>query len=203
MKAISKHHISDTEMAEEFNIIERAKTDIDEFKPLYHKYYNEIKKSVENTLFVNYAIKNEELTKDITASVFESALTKLHQYKIINGIPFKSWLYRIMQNEIASYIRKSATREKHEKFVGQLIPKYDEIHTSYSMSPTEDAKLNHLKKYLPKLRQNDQLLLQYRFFNDYSYKEISKIMGLSENNLRTRMTRLLKKIQNYIENKSA
>lgn len=200
MKPVSKHHIDNYEMDEEFRIIERAKQDIDEFKPLYNKYYAEIKKSIENTLYVNYGIKNEELTKDLTGSVFECAITKLHQYKSINGIPFKSWLYRIMQNEITGYIRKVAIREKHEKIVERHIPTYDEISINYS---NDEPEISFLKKYIPKLADNDKLLIQYRFFNDYTYKEISKITGLSENSLRTRMTRLLKKIQHYIENKSA
>lgn len=203
MKPLFKHHISDQEMEQEFKIIEEVKKNVDAFQPLYNKYYNEIKKSVENTLYVNYSIKNEELVKDITASVFEVALLKIEQYKVINGIPFKSWLYRIMQNQITEYIRKTIIREKHEKFVEQYIPKYDEISTIYTNSPYEDIKLSYLKKYIPKLAANDKMLLQYRFINEYSYKEISKIMGLSENSLRTRMTRLLRKIQNYIENKGA
>ncbi|GAB4209292.1 MAG: RNA polymerase sigma factor [Bacteroidia bacterium] len=203
MKPISKHHLNNSEMEEEFGIIERSKSDIDAFKPLYHKYYGEIKKSVENTLYVHYAIKDEELTKDITASVFENAIIKLHQYKAVNGIPFKSWLYRIMQNEIAEYIRKTITKEKHERYIAEHSPKYDEIHSLTSFSSPEDIRISYLKKYLPRLGETEQMLLQYRFINDFSYKEISKRMGMSENSLRTRMTRLLKKIQSYIEQKGA
>lgn len=200
MNSTSKHHVNNKEMEQEFQIIERAKHDIDAFEPLYNKYYNEIKKCVENTLFVHYTIKNEEVTKDITSTVFATAIIKLHQYKTIHGIPFKSWLYRIMQNEIAGYIRKVAVREKHEKNIEQCIPKYDEIALGHN---TDEPKLNYLKKCIPNLASNEQLLIQYRFFDNYSYKEISKIMGLSENSLRTRMTRLLKKIQTFIEKKGA
>lgn len=202
MKSISKHHLNIFEIEEEFRIIEKSKVDIDAFEPLYHKYYNEIKRSVENTLYAQYAIKDEELTKDITASVFENALVKLHQYKAINGIPFKSWLYRIMQNEIAEYIRKTVTKEKHERYIAQHSPKYDEIQSIPSFA-SEDVRISYLKKYLPRLGETEQMLLQYRFINDFSYKEISKRMGMSENSLRTRMTRLLKKIQSYLEQKGA
>lgn len=203
MKPISRHHLNPNEIEEEFRIIELAKRDIDAFKPLYNKYYNEIKLCVENTLYARYNIKNEELCKDITASVFENALSKLHQYQTIHGTPFKSWLYRIMQNEINGYVRKTAIREKHQKNIEQYIPKYDEISVFTSSSSAQDVKLNYLKKYIPTLASTDQLLIQYRFFNDYSYKQIAQLMGLSENSLRTRMTRLLKKIQSYIENKGA
>ncbi len=203
MKPISKHHLTVQEIEHEFQIIEQARKDIDAFKPLYNKYYNEIRTSVENTLFAKYNIKNEALTKDLTASVFECALSKLHQYQPVKGTPFKSWLYRIMQNEITSYIRKNTIRDKHEKFIEQTLPKYDEITIFNTPSSHLETKLKFLKKYIPTLANNDQLLIQYRFFNDYSYKQIAQIMGLSENSLRTRMTRLLKKIQNYIETKGA
>ncbi|GIV28997.1 MAG: ECF subfamily RNA polymerase sigma factor [Bacteroidia bacterium] len=203
MKPISKHHVNASEMEEEFGIIERSKKDIDAFKPLYHKYYNEIKRSVENTLYVHYAIKNDELTKDITASVFEQALTKLHQYKAVNGVPFKSWLYRIMQNEITEYIRKIITKEKYERYIVQHSPKYDEIQPITSFATPEDIRISYLKKYLPRLGETEQMLIQYRFINDFSYKEISRRMGMSENSLRTRMTRLLRKIQSYLEQKGA
>jgi RNA polymerase sigma-70 factor (ECF subfamily) len=203
MKPISKYHVNNQEMENEFLIVEMAKKDIDAFKPLYNKYYNEIKSSVENTLYANYAIKNEELTKDITASVFENALRNIHNFKTISGIPFKSWLYKIMKNEITGYIRKVAIREKHERFIEQHIPKYDELNVYNSFQSIHEVKINFLKKYIPRLNADDQMLLKYRFYDEYSYKQISQIMGLSENSLRTRMTRLLKKIQSYIESKGA
>lgn len=202
MKAISKHHISSEEMQKEFEIVERSKTDIAHFEILYNKYYEEIKISIENTLFVNYAIKNEELTKDLTASVFEKAMLKISNYNCIQGIPFKSWLYRIMQNQITEYIRKISIKNKNEKNIELYIYQQETLPTAI-FNINEEKKLNYLKKYIHHLAETEQLLIQYRFFNDYSYKEIAQIMGLTENSLRTRMTRLLKKIQTYIENKSA
>lgn len=203
MKALSKHHVNIQEMEQEFQIIECAKKDIDAFKPLYNKYYSEIKASVENTLYAKYAIKNEDLTKDITASIFESALRNIHKYNVVKGTPFKSWLYRIMQNEIAEYIRNLTIREKHFKNIEYNLPKYDEIASLNTLSSSQERKLNYLMKYLHKLEIQDQQLIHYRFFQDYSYKQIAQIMGLTENSLRTRMTRLLKKIQAYVENKGA
>ena len=202
MKTVSGYHLHPDEMEQEFRIIERAKQNIDAFKPLYNKYYHEIKRCIENTLYVRYSIKNEDICKDITASVFETALSKLHQYQTIHGTPFKSWLYRIMQNEINGYVRKAIIHAKHQKKMEQYLPKYDEI-SVFTSSSVHEVKLNYLKKYIPKLANTDQLLIQYRFFNDYSYKQIAQLTGLSENSLRTRMTRLLKKMQRYIENKGA
>lgn len=202
MKTVSRYHLHPDEMEQEFRIIEQAKKNIDAFKPLYNKYYDEIKRCIENTLYARYSIKNEDICKDITASVFETALRKLHQYQTIHGTPFKSWLYRIMQNEINGYVRKIIIHAKHQKKMEQYFPKYDEI-SVFTSSSIQEVKLNYLKKYIPKLANTDQLLIQYRFFNNYSYKQIAQLMGLSENSLRTRMTRLLKKLQNYIENKGA
>lgn len=202
MKTVSRYHLHPDEIEQEFRIIEHAKQNIDAFKPLYNKYYNEIKRCIENTLYARYSIKNEDICKDITASVFETALRKLHQYQTIHGTPFKSWLYRIMQNEINGYVRKTIIHAKHQKKMEQYFPKYDEI-SVFTSSSVQEVKLNYLKKYIPKLANTDQLLIQYRFFNNYSYKQIAQLMGLSENSLRTRMTRLLKKMQRYIENKGA
>jgi RNA polymerase sigma factor (sigma-70 family) len=108
-----------------------------------------------------------------------------------------------MKNEINGYIRKVAIREKHERFIEQHIPKYDELNVYNSFQSIHEVKINFLKKYIPRLNSDDQMLLKYRFYDEYSYKKISEIMGLSENSLRTRMTRLLKKIQSYIESKGA
>lgn len=199
---ISKHHIGHEEMEQEFQIIELSKQDISNFKPLYDKYYDEIKTSVENILYVNYNIKNSELTKDITSSVFENAILKLSQYKAVSGTPFKSWLYRIMQNEITNYIRKIVTRGEHHKLIQDYYPKYDEINID-RVYPTQEFKLNYLKQYIPRLKVKEQMLIHYRFYEGYSYKQISEITGLTQSNLRTSMVRLLKKIQNYIKNKGA
>lgn len=198
MKLPKYHHIDTQEMEQEFQIIELSKQDISNFRVLYDKYYDEIKNSIENTLYVNYNIKNNELTKDLTSAVFETAMLKLSKYKAVSGIPFKSWLYRIMQNEIAGYIRKAVTHNEHNKMIENYFPKYDEINTDKAYSSLQEVKLNYLRHYIPRLNMKEQLLIHYRFYEGYSYKQISEITGLKQNNLRTSMVRLLKKIQKYI-----
>ncbi len=202
MRYLSKHHLADTELKEEFLLVESAKKDVSNFKPLYDKYFSIIKECVANTLYTRYTIRNEELIKDLTSSVFEKALSNLGKFNS-KGVPFKSWLYKIMQNEINDYIRRNTIVEKHQIRIEQTLQRYDEIALLEVVHHAEEKHIGYLRQYIPRLNDVEQQLIQYRFFCDYSYKQISQLMGMRENNLRTRMNRVLKKIQVYIEAKAS
>jgi len=171
------------ELEKERLVIIQAKNNPDCFKPLYEKYYKTIFK------FIYFKVLDKEVTADITSNVFIKALTNLHSYNFQN-FPFSAWLYRIAYNEVMQFFRK---HKKQEQLVmtDELLFKLKD--------QDEDIELDALKakfqKIFERLKCNEVKLIELRFYEDLSYKEIGKVLGLNETNARVKIHRLLEKIR--------
>jgi RNA polymerase sigma-70 factor (ECF subfamily) len=176
-------------LEEEHQIIEKAKLNPSHFAPLYKKYYESIFR------YVNKRVDEEEIAYDITSCVFVKALTNLSRYEF-RGVPFSSWLFRIAKSELYQSFRdqKSQRTVKIDTIqVAQLIEDFVE---EYS-----DENKAKLLKCLPMLKENQLQLIEMRFFEKRSFKEIGEIIGLTENNAKVKTFRALVKLKEFF-NKS-
>lgn len=92
-----------------------------------------------------------------------------------------TWLCRIALNKIADYYHDQINH--NSKFVVPLIDAFNNV-DSKSLSPEELLALKELRSSvndcLNLLPAEKRKLLQFRYWYDLSYSEISKIMGMSE-----------------------
>jgi RNA polymerase sigma-70 factor (ECF subfamily) len=109
------------------------------------------------------------------------------------GVSVKSWIFTIARNAIIDYYRKF-DKEKNNVSL-------EEVSTNFK-SGSKDILVNLLdgeedkKLYLEisKLKEKDQFLIYYKYFEELSIKEIAKRVSMSESNVATRLHRLRKKI---------
>ncbi len=171
---------------DELACINLAKLDPMKFKPLYEKYYEQIFR------FIYNRIEDKKLAYDITADVFYKSLLKLPTYQYQN-IPFSSWLFRIARNELIDIFRKN----KAVRVVSINSLKIQDI--------MDDIELDYREEYRPKLIQlienmdNDDLqLIEMRFFENKSFKNISEIISATEASVKMRLYRLLKEMKSQL-----
>ena len=171
---------------DELACINMAKQNPLEFKPLYEKYYEQIFR------FIYNRIEDKKLAYDITADVFYKGLSKLHTYKHQN-IPFSSWLYRIARNELIDLFRKN----KAVRVISINSVKLKDI--------IDDIELDDDEKYKQKLMQliaalddEDLQLIELRFFENKSFKDIAEIISTTEASAKMRLYRLLKDMKPQI-----
>lgn len=92
-----------------------------------------------------------------------------------------TWLCRISLNKIADYYHDQIN--KHSRIVVPLIDIITEADTK-TLSPEETLALKDLRKSvnncLDSMSPEKRQLLQFRYWYDLSYKEIGKILGISE-----------------------
>lgn len=178
----------DEDLEKERLAIIHAKKNPDSFKFLYEKYYKIIFR------FIYFKVLDKEVAADITSNVFIKALTHLHTYNFQN-FPFSAWLYRIAYNEVMQFFRKSKKQE-------QLVVT-DEL--MYKLKdPDDEIEVEVLKgkfqKIFERLKCEEVRLIELRFYEDLSYKEIGKVLGLNETNARVKIHRLLEKIRIQFKN---
>ncbi len=173
----------------ENELIEWSKKDHRYFEPIYEKYYEPIFR------LIMYRVQDEEATKDITSNVFCKALVNLDKYKF-QGLSFSSWLYRLALNSCYDYFRTQKKKRTVvlEEFMTQEMAEEFEPEALYLQ-----RGLKLLPEVLDKLKPRDLELIELRFFESKNFKEISEILGITENNAKTRSHRILKRIRKKLE----
>lgn len=173
--------------------IERAKRDERYFAPLYERYFDSVFR------FIFKRVNgNEELTGDLTQLTFLKAMAKIHQYED-RGFQFSSWLIRIAINEINQFFRS----EKHnltvsitENEVRTVLNELDtDLHSSIEEIKDKETDLEKLIEKINNLEQEHREIIEMRFFDGLSFKEISEILNTTEANAKMKLYRVLEKMK--------
>jgi RNA polymerase sigma-70 factor (ECF subfamily) len=168
---------------EEFALIERAKHNPIYFQSIYDKYAEIIFN------FIYRRTNDEDVAADLCSQTFLKAMENLPKFQN-RGIPIIAWLYRIASNETNMHFRKS-----------KLTPVFS-LETIFAHRIAEESpeemtaeKLQKLAVCMEKLEENDVLLLQLRFYEDKSFREIAYILDTTEATAKMRLYRLLEKMK--------
>jgi RNA polymerase sigma-70 factor (ECF subfamily) len=168
---------------EEFALIERAKDNPIYFQSVYDKYAETI------FHFIYRRTNDEDIAADLCSQTFLKAIENLKKFEN-RGIPIIAWLYRIASNEMNMYFRKSKktpTFSLETIFAHRIAEEEPEQMTEY--------KLQKLAACMEKLAEEDVILLQLRFYEEKSFKEIAFIIDASEASTKMRLYRLLEKMK--------
>lgn len=183
------YHQTQVRLEEELDWIQRAQKDPNYFGPLYKKYHEQIFR------YIYQRMDDEETAFDITSQVFMKAMSNIHKYEF-RGVPFSSWLYRIAKSELYQAFRdKKAERTVNIESI-QLNEVIDEMDESIS-----DESRDRLFKSIAKLKETHMQLIEMRFFEKRSFKEISEILDITENNAKVKTFRAIEKLKELFINK--
>jgi len=183
MQGKSIYHQSQNQLLSENDIVEAAKKDPKQFEALYVKYYEQIFR------YVHQRMDDKEMAFDITSQVFLKALTNLPKYQY-KGVPFSSWLYRIAMSEVyQSFKDKKSTRTVNvdTSNVEDIIEEMEEDSTG------EMREL--LIEVIGELPDIELQIIEMRYFEKRSYREIGDILGMTENNAKVKAYRIVGKLK--------
>ncbi len=177
------YHQTSQRMEEELDWIRRAQRDPESFGPLYRKYHEQIFR------YIYQRMDDEETAFDVTSQVFLKALNNLPKYEY-RGVPFSSWLYRIAKSELYQSFRdKKAQRtvniESYQLF--ELMEDFDE--------DNKEENKKRLFHCLKLLKEKDMQLIEMRYFERRSFKEIGEILEITENNAKVKAFRSIEKLK--------
>jgi len=184
---LSAHHKSEIELQQELQQIEAAKNNPARFDVLYERYYKSI------FVFIYRRTENEELTADLTSHVFLKALINIKKY-VFKGVPFSAWLFRIAFNEMNMYFRKNNA----DRIISL---QQNDIHQIAQEAELEDntAVQQKMIMALKQLDSNDIQLIELRFFEQHSFAEVGQIVGITENNAKVKVYRILDKLKKVLK----
>lgn len=108
---------------------------------------------------------------------------------------FSTWLYRVALNVAISYYRK--TKKSIPNLSLSDIPADQLAH--HAPLKDEEDKQQRLQQEIAALKEFDKALI-ILYLEEKSYKEIAEIIGITETNVATKLSRIKEKIKQNIIN---
>ena len=140
--------------------------------------------------FVMKKVRDENIADEITIGVFSKVLNKLDLYD--PEFEFKTWLLMIAQNTIIDYWRK----QSREVEVLPIKETFMEIQRHSTKSPEEflisEEDRRKIQDLVASMNNNYAEIIQLRFFEELSIKEIAKKLNISVDNTKIRIMRAKK-----------
>jgi RNA polymerase sigma-70 factor (ECF subfamily) len=179
----STYHQSELDIASDMQLVEAAKKDIAAFEALYDKYYIDIFRFIHNRL------DDEMLSADVCSQVFYKAMKHIAKYKN-KGLPYASYLYRIARNELIS----EAKKQKKELIISAQTMDLASVAEEADLPPNYQKELVRL---LESLKASELELIEMKYFEKRSYREMSEILDVKEELLKVKVFRIVKKLRKH------
>lgn len=146
--------------------------------------------------YVFHKISDEEESEDIAIETFTKVFAKLKLYN--SDFDFKTWVLSIAHNTMIDHIRKtpalklSLDDENYSIDIQEDLPSPEE---TLIQQQDNDA----LNLYLQKLKPEYRRILELRFLEEKTYKEIAEELDLTMANVKVRLLRARQLLQDILK----
>lgn len=158
----------------------------DEFNRVYNAYYK---------LLLHVAfdyLHSENDTEDIIQEVFMKLYESRKQFN--DDEHLKYWLIKVTNNKCIDHLRHIKNKE--------MLISNDLIDILNNQDNKEDSLQKRVQEAIDKLNINDKTIIVLYYYNDLSLKEISKVLSISEANVKKRISRARIKLRSIIGDKN-
>ncbi len=187
MTDTASYHLTAEQIDSEEKLIKAAQDNPRNFEPLYKRYFQRI------VNYIYHRVDDKETAFELTSQVFYKALENLPKYKPM-GVPFSAWLFRIAGNEINQLYRKNKAMRVlsiDRDGLGEL---------KNDMEKNNQIEIDkQLYEALQTLNVNDMELINMRFFEKRSFKEICEITEMNESACKMKVYRILEKLKEQLK----
>jgi RNA polymerase sigma-70 factor (ECF subfamily) len=161
--------------------------DVKSLEVLFDRYYN---------VLCNFAylfLKDEECAKEIVSELFINIWQKRKDIVIRESL--KSYLYKSVKNAVISRKRKE---KKTESLKGDIDFKNPEFITPETLLLQKEFE-DKVRELFADLPLKSGLVFRMKRIDGLRYKEISKILNISEKTVENHMGNAIKKIKTILE----
>jgi RNA polymerase sigma factor (sigma-70 family) len=158
---------------------------------IYKLFYSKVYEAA------RYIVKDRDLAEDIVQQTFEKAFLKIHTLQDDQKI--EAWLIQICKRTAIDYWRKN--KKERDLLVS------DDILYSHKASETIDDEIERqmlieeLMNCLNNISFEHQNILQKKYLNGLTYKEIAIELGATEGSIREALSRARKKLKTCLQRK--
>lgn len=134
----------------------------------------------------NSYCKNRDDIDDLSQEIVYNLWKSFNRYN--TDLKFSTWMYRVALNVAISFYRKGKRLESKVVYDEQLI----QFGTDNGYEEAEDFTL--LFNFISTLKDMDKSIILL-YLEDKTYKEIASIVGISETNVATRISRIKERLK--------
>lgn len=135
-------------------------------------------------------VLNEAEAKDLTQDVFLHLFVNIKKFNF--KAKFSTWLYSLTYNFCVNYLN----RDKEKKISAQSNDIDEEYKLSVEVSDYSlfQMKVDRLEQVLLKIPPEDKMILQLKYQDDVSIKELVELLQISESAVKMRLSRAKTKV---------
>lgn len=153
---------------------------------LFDSYYDK----VYAFLYARYG--NKSTAEDLASQTFVKIAGNFRSYKSEKGA-VTTWVFIIALNEMRSHYRRQ--RETVDLDDISEIAAPDSIEAEFMQNETKDELLSLLSK----LDKHSHSVITLKYYGELSNREIGNMLGLSESNVGTILSRAIQKLKNFLK----
>jgi len=134
--------------------------------------------------------KRKDLEQEILLQLWKS-------FERYNGtVKISTWMYRVALNTAISFYRNEKTFSKNREPLDRSF-----FQLSYEEYDTEqDERIALLYEFIGQLNEMDKALILL-YLESYKYVDIANVLGITETNVATKVSRIKKSLKNQFNNK--
>lgn len=146
-------------------------------------------------IYIFHMVRNKEEVEDLLQNVFTKTFKSLDRFDTERK--FSSWIYRIAHNEAVNFIKRKSKR--HLVSWEDVSTSKDKLDLSVDAENVADIFMrkeisSEIDKALEAIPEKYKKILMMRYFEEYSYQKIGKILGKPVNTVGTLINRAKKKL---------
>ena len=153
-----------------------------EFSALIEETYRSLQ------IFIRYLGASESDIEDLVQDVYFKAHKALARYD--SDRSFKAWLFAIAKNTFIDWTRRQKSKQKYlqQNLSEKLCEGFEQA---------SDSKLD-LKSLIEDLNEDEQILIELRFFQMLSFDEIAELIGVTHDAVKMRIFRIMTKLRTKV-----
>ena len=136
----------------------------------------------------NVYCKNESDREDLAQEIIYQLLRSYENFT--PHYRFSTWMYRVALNVAISFYRKTRTAGSVIRLMETTIEVEDKTEDTVEL----EKNINRLQVFISELKELDKALM-ILYLEEKNYKEISEILGITETNIATKLSRIKDKLK--------
>jgi len=156
------------------------------FEEIYERYVNKVYRKCYSFVY------NQEKAEDLTHDIFLKLIVKIGSFKETSK--FSTWLYSITYNYCMDQIRTGKRKTE--------VALYDNMEISDEDDGDQlDFHGNEISKSMKQMAADERAILQMKYQEDFSIREIAETLKITESAVKMRLMRSKEKLKKiYLEN---
>ncbi|WP_408035995.1 RNA polymerase sigma factor [Tenacibaculum aestuarii] len=145
--------------------------------------------------FAFWMVKDADAAKDIAQESWKVIFNKLTDLK--EPEKFKSWAISIVNRKSIDYLRANQRKALQ-------LRNYQQEEVQHNVEEGDDASLyrKKLRKAILELPENQRIIIQLFYLQNYSLKEIGELLGISVGTVKSRLFHAREKLKLSIKNRN-